>query len=573
MVKRAGTVSLCLIVFVWASSEVAGATVSPHLARATRSHVAAKLCGARRQRRRCVRRPAAHRILARAAAVKKTRRRPAKPAAPKQTVPVSSGSAPSTSGSSGSASGSSAGSASGPSGSTGGTSGSTTGSGTSGSPGAAPQSDSGTSWSSFGPHVETWAYDDCANGGSSASASAAVVRAWVTYAEANCGPAGDAKTLSDCHSGSAVFCDVIQYLDTNWIYQEGSPPWTLFEQAAGEDWYQHTPGSSTSRIESNGYGGGALIDQANPAVRSWFQSYARGNYDGVDGLMMDDQSGGLSTQLYYSTCGCGSSSEVGSDAALRAAHEAMSAALTHSDGRPFLQVDNTLPVNPYLPQGLDMLDHSIGVDGLIAEGEPEYDGTLDPYYSTLLDQIAYVADAPNAFVVPLSYGQAGASYQAQSRRVQEATVLLGYSPGHLVDWANLETGSSDLAVWPEEGIYPTEPVQSMGVPGGSGCLAGTGQVCSIGGHVSLEVAPGVYRREFGACYDRGVAFGACAAIVNTTSSPVTVKASWLTQTYTHQITTSGGDVQSGGTITTVGAGFTPTSTTVAPDDATLLAGH
>ena len=53
--------------------------------------------------------------------------------------------------------------------------------------------------------------------------------------------------------------------------------------------------------------------------------------------------------------------------------------------------------------------------------------------------------------------------------------------------------------------------------GGAGpttILAGNGNVCSTGGHNDIQVAPGVYRREFGTCYDKGVRFGACAAIVS-----------------------------------------------------------
>ncbi len=402
-------------------------------------------------------------------------------------------------------------------------------------------------------------------------ASAGLVRAWVSFAEANCGVGGDAKALADCHSGSTVVCDVIQYLDTNWVYPTGSPTWAPLSAAASEDWFQHVPGSTTDRIATAGYGGGYLLDQANPAVQSWFAGYAQQNYDDVDGLMMDDQAPSLSSALYYATCGCSSTAEIGSDAALQAAHEAMSAAMVHTSGQPFVQVDNSLAANPYLPQGLGLLDHGSGVDGLIAEGAPEYDGTLDPFYSTLLDQIAYVADESSGFVVPLSYGQAGAAYQPAERRVQEATMLLGYSPGHLVDWADLEQGSGDLAVWPEEGIYPTGALESMSAPGGSGCLAGTGVVCSTGGHNDLAVSAGVYRREFSDCYDQGTGFGGCAAIVNTTASPITVSASWLTQSYGHEITFDGGDVQSGGSIDLTGLPFTAGQTTIPAHDAILLA--
>ncbi|MGO9495643.1 MAG: hypothetical protein ACLQA5_02870 [Solirubrobacteraceae bacterium] len=363
---------------------------------------------------------------------------------------------------------------------------------------------------------------------------------------------------------------MIQYLDTNWIYQNGSPPWQPFTAAASESWYQHVPGSTTTRIVSSGYGGGYLINQTNPQVQSFFQSYVRSHYGAEDGLMMDDQSASLSSQLFYATCGCGSSEEIGSTPALQAAHESMSAAMTHSDGQPYLQIDNSLPPNPYLPQGFGMLDPATGVEGLISEGAPEYNGTLDPFYSTLLDEIAYVANETSGFVVPLSYGAAGASYQQQSRRVQEATILLGYSSGHLVDWADLEQGSGDLAVWPEEGLYPTSPVESMGPPGGTGCLAGTGAVCSTGGHNDLQVAPGVYRREFDACYDQGVLFGPCAAIVNTTGSPITISSAWLEQSYGHQMTFSGGDAESGGSVNLTGSPFVPNSTTVGAQDATLL---
>ena len=423
----------------------------------------------------------------------------------------------------------------------------------------------GSSWSSFSSHVETWALDDCGEG---SGTSSSLVRAWASYVETNCGPGGVAKALSDCHSGGSVFCNVIQYLDTNWIYPQGSPPYSQFSQAASESWYQHVPGSG-SRVQTGAFGGGSLINQSSSAVQSFFQGYVRSRYDSADGLMMDDQSSSLNTQLYFSTCGCKATAEASSDCALRAAHTSMSAAMTHSSGQPFVQIDNTLPPNPYLPQGLDVLNQG-GVHGLLKEGSPESNGKLDPYYSTLLDEIAYVATQSNSFVVPLSYGQAGAASQQQSRRVQEATILLGYSPGHLVDWADLNQGSNNLSVWPEEGIYPTQPVQSMGAPGGSGCLAGTGNVCSTGGHNDLQVAPGVYRREFAACYDQGTAIGPCASIVNTTASPVAVASSWLTNSYAHQVTFNGTDVQAGGTISTTSAAFTPGSTTVGIHDAILL---
>ena len=606
MLKNVIAMFLCLSAMAGVISDVAAAksvTSSRSSAPAAKSTHRAR-CARGSHRRSCRQQPKRKTVvLARVAAASRHGKKPRSGSGPSSTTsepaspgtvsssstasaspapssqPAGAGSSSSTSGSAagsgrsgGSGPVSAGGSGSGSTGSSGPVSGGGSGSGSTGGSGPVSAGGSGSpSGDVSAPvpaHVQTWAYDDCGNGGTGAGAG--LVQAWVSYAESNCGPGGDGKALSDCHSGGRVFCDVVAYLDTNWIYPGSSPMWGSFSAASSADWFQHSPGSS-AQISTGDFGGGYLIDQAQAGVRSFFASYAQSNYDGVDGLMMDDQSAGLSAQLYSSSCGCSADSEFGSDAALQAAHSAMSAAMTHANGQPFTQIDNTLPPNPYLPQGLNLLDQSTGVTGLVAEGEPEDDGTLDPDYSTLLDQIAYVAHTSHAFVVPLSYAQAGASDQAQSRRVQEATMLLGYNPGHLVDWADLEQGSSDLAVWPEEGIYPTKPVQSMSAPGGSGCLTGSGQVCATGGHNSLQVAPGVYRREFGACYDQSVAFGACAAIVNTTASPVTIRSSWLSSTYSHQVTLTGGDVQSGGTINTTTTTFTPNTTTINPHDATILA--
>ena len=74
-----------------------------------------------------------------------------------------------------------------------------------------------------------------------------------------------------------------------------------------------------------------------------------------------------------------------------------------------------------------------------------------------------------------------------------------------------------------------------------------------------------------ASYDQGVGFGPCAAIVNDTSGVVSVSPTWLTHSYTHQITMVGGDVQSGGSINTAGAPFVPFVTEVPVHDAMLLA--
>ena len=415
-------------------------------------------------------------------------------------------------------------------------------------------------------HVDTWAYDDGCNGGT--GARSAFVRKWVTFAESNCGPQAT-KARTDCHADGTIYCYAMQYLDTNWDFTDAQIP--VANAASGDMWLHAPSAQPFSDIYTTGPSGGRLMNQSSPLLRSFFQSYVRTDYDADDGLLMDWQSPSLSQELSYSTCGCSSTVELPTNRMLRAAHRQMAAAMTHSDGRPFIQADNSLPPNPYLPQGLKMLDPAMGVDGWVAEGTPENDGSLDRYYSTLLDQMAYITTRTTGFVTLLSYGNARAKNQHRARRVQEATVLLGFRPAQVVDWADLERGSPRLAVWPEEGIYPTDPVQSMRAPSGRGCLAGVGVVCSRGGHNSLEVAPGVYRRVFRACSNRRISFGACGAIVNTTGRPVVVRASWLSGVpFAHRIALVGGDVQSGGTIRLKALPFHPDMTVVGAHDAMLL---
>jgi hypothetical protein len=406
-------------------------------------------------------------------------------------------------------------------------------------------------------HVPAWAYDDGCNGG--AGASARLVQQWVTYAESNCGPEAT-KALDDCGS----ICTPVQYLDAGWIYAQGSAP---IARAAAESWWQHEPGydDAAHRISNDAYGGGSLLDQANPQVDQWFQDYVRADYANYPALMMDDMTATVSEELWGSNVTA--SAELPSDQALELSHEQFASYMTHADGSPFTQIDNALTPNPYLPPPFQMLGAPGAVTGLIAEGAPIYNGQMTAFYSTLLDELAYVDETSDDFAVLLSYAANGAR---RARLVQAATVLLAYDGSHVVSWPDLETSSPDLAVWPEQGIVGAGPVESMAGPAGAGCLSGNGTVCSSGGHNSLQVAPGVYRREFRGCSDRGQAFGVCAAIVNARSSPVTISPAWLQLAYRHELGLNGGDVQSGGSVNLAGSRFVAGRTVLGAHSAAIL---
>lgn len=412
-------------------------------------------------------------------------------------------------------------------------------------------------------HAPTWAYVDGCNG--AVGASAWLVRQWVSYGESNCGPSNH-RAIRDCRTRHRVFCTPVEYLNAFWVYAEGGVPiW----RAARESWWLHVPPyhDAAHRLYVSSYGGGHAVNQANPAVDAWFGRYVRRHYNAYPALMLDDQTSTLGAEFYYA--GVKSSLEIRTNRGLRRAHQDLAGALTRRHNRAFLQIDNSFTPTPYVVPPFAMLGHPSAVEGLVAESAPEDDGTLTPYYTTLLDDMAHVDATRRAFIVLLSYDPAGA---LQSRRVQVATALLGYSGGHIVSWSELETDSNRLAIWPEEGLVPRDPLESMSRPRGHACLTGQGVVCSRGGHHDLEVARGVFRREFGNCYYRGNPIGRCAAIVNTTGGPVTVRGSWLRQGYQHQIVMVGGDVQSGGRLSVTGASFSVNSTVIAPHDAVLLTG-
>jgi hypothetical protein len=414
-------------------------------------------------------------------------------------------------------------------------------------------------------HIPTWTFDDNCTGGLGASKS--LVRRWVTYAVSGCGPR-DHKAIHDCHGNGVAYCTDFVYLDAILVYHNNPP----VDRSAHESWWLHQPGHTdrAHRLVFNtpGVGIGNMLNQSNRGVDAWFKSYVHKYDNDFDGLQLDDTAGSPSDQFYGS--GFTKSNEISTVRGILAEHRDMAESLIHKNGQPFLQVDNGLSVNPFLKPAFPELNHPGSVVGLVAEDDPlNASGTLVSYYSTLLDDMAYMDHMPrNNFLVLLSYDPNGS---LKARRVQAATELLGFNGGQIVSWSSLDQRSRDLQIWPEEGIYPTGPVESMGRPGGRGCLAGSGKVCSRGGHRSLEVAGGVYRREFRQCYNRGVAFGSCAVIMNDTGHKVTVKARWLHLSYDHKIAMIGHEVQAGGRINVNGAAFTAGKTTVGPRDALLIA--
>ena len=258
-------------------------------------------------------------------------------------------------------------------------------------------------------HIETWAYDDgWPEGG---GASSALVAQWVNYAEGT----GGSKPVTDCHSTGAT-CTSLAYFNPHRIYDCAGCSVPLSLTTTPEDWWLHIPGFSDSahriRTSFNGTTTANLPNLTLSAVRDWFANYARANDNAYDGFMVDDTPATLHDERYPS--GYETSNELTTDAQVVSGESLLAAALTHSDGTPFVQFDNGISVNHYLPPGFNRLNNA-GVAGLVTEGVPVASGTFTGYYDSLLDEMAYINTQASKFMVILGYDASGS---LQARRDQ-----------------------------------------------------------------------------------------------------------------------------------------------------------
>jgi hypothetical protein len=403
------------------------------------------------------------------------------------------------------------------------------------------------------------ARDEYFGEGSGASASS-VVRL-VSYAR------GDGKAVADCHS-ILNGCKAVFYFDYNHPYASSAgcnyQPDVQYLAAASESWFVHWPGytDSAHRVYGKGPPGSmaCTIYDMNPnssGVQGWWLNYLQTNADNYDIYYLDDDAADVVDATYFPSGGgcppwpsyCYSTQEIPNNAAEAQARANFVNAMSHSNGDPmyFFSNGGILPDLPYTDR---MLGESC--EGCIAN---DSSAVVPSNYIHELNELATM-DGTSAASILISKGHwpSGSATQILQRMVTIGVAWLGYKEGHTIVMANLEDQTSNLAVWPEELIYPSGPVESM-----NGDASG------------IQVASGVWRREFTTCYQSGVYFGRCAAIVNSTGSAVTVASSWLTQRYGHLITMSGGDVLNGGIANVLGGSFTPGTTQIPAGSALLLA--
>jgi hypothetical protein len=338
--------------------------------------------------------------------------------------------------------------------------------------------------------------------------------------------------------------------------------------AASESWFVHNTGYTDSTHRVYGYRpNGCLVWAMNPnntAYQSWWRSYLRSFADGYDLYYLDDDYMVLIKEMYFGqTPGgcqpwphyCRTTQEIPDDVHMVLAHASLVNAMTHRNGAPMYFIFQQASFNNALDASA--FKTTARFRGMTCEACVSF-GSHPAFtfaYPRVLDAMAATIAVGGLFVLS-SQGNAptGSATQTLQRLLTTGFVWLGYKEGFTAVWPDLETqNKTNLPVWPEDLIYPSAPLQNM-----------------TAGHADLEVASGVYRREFARCYQNGVFFGQCASVVNGNNSAITVQSSWLKQIYHHSVTLAGGDVLSGGVAHRSGAQFVANTTSVQAGGAILL---
>lgn len=383
---------------------------------------------------------------------------------------------------------------------------------------------------------------------------------------------GSNKPVADCHSGIHA-CKAVFYMRPYAIVN--SSPSACSEHpdvnvmaAASESWFVHLSGYSDSahRVYGKDPRGCTIwaMDPNTSAMQSWWLNYLRSKANNYDLMFIDMSPMSLGNATYfYSGGGCSpwphvclSTQELPNDAAVVAARVNFVSALNYRNGSPmFAYYQQAYPTSTEMDD-LTALAATTRLEGVTCEGciatwaTPVHPANYKPY---LDEMAAVIAGGDTFYVISDGSSPTGSATQTLQRLVTTGFIWLAYKEGQTIVQPNLESATNNLAIWPEDLIYPSQPVQTM-----------------ISGSADLQVSSGVWRREFKTCYQASRFFGRCAAILNSTSSTITVRSSWLTQSYQHVVSLSGGDVLSGGTATVAVTPFTPNVTTVAPGAALLL---
>lgn len=227
------------------------------------------------------------------------------------------------------------------------------------------------------------------------------------------------------------------------------------------------------------------------------------------------------------------------------------------NGQPQPLFFNGCSSNPAAATAVNLIKMRPNILGCITESNVNAKSIRNGRVEYSLDNCARVTLSRNGGIFVNGPDEDGGML---ARRQSTAFNMLCYVPGREVFWEEEEWGGKYVNVFPEASIYPAQPLESMQLPGrcpdatisddGQGHDGSQTAACTAHGHNDLLVGGlNVERREFGKCAKWGAPAGGCAVIWNLSDSPVSVRASWLKQRYSHEMQMIGGTIDEGGAIT------------------------
>jgi hypothetical protein len=434
-------------------------------------------------------------------------------------------------------------------------------------------------------HIETWAGYYLGGSNEGRKSPAATIRRWVTYLESS--NAGRPKSYAICNIAGHP-CNSVAYVDTNNQYF-GSCGWSdavvnngLSQQRPLPEsaWLHASADLSYDNRLFNNYSAkcvprtndtGLWVNRKSDAASRYFNAYFQRQFgSSVPDYYFDDDT------TLINVFGGRQAYEYGSWRDLERAQAHWLGAERNRYGRAQNLFFNGCNNNPYIVPGTGLVKSKPNIDGCVSEGNVSSANISNGRDLYALDNCARVSLNRNGGI--FVNGINGESNTAAYRIQVMAFTWLCYVPGRVVTWLDPE-GGDFVNVFPEEGIYPARPVQSMRFPSGcpdatisargAGNDASSGDPCSVHGHNDLLLGgvTNVLRREFHACYNQGKPVGPCAVIWNMGETPVTLTPQWFTQRYRHKLTITGGTIDEGGRVS-----FTPLGRgePIAPYEALLL---
>jgi hypothetical protein len=417
-------------------------------------------------------------------------------------------------------------------------------------------------------HVETWAGYHYGGVNEGAASPPSTIRKWVTYLDGGwpfnrnvCDvPGHPCLTVDYINASNEYFgqCGYSEAVAAGGLKQQGTlaesawlhvkPPPTYANRIFNNLYSRCTPASPNTGLfinkKSRTGAGNAL---------TFFNSFMLRKYGGrwPDYLMNDD------ITVYNNLWPTGHAAyEYSSWVDVTNAQAAFLGGEVNDKRLPQPLFFNGCGNNPAAVTGVSLIKMRPNIVGCITENNTGKDAIRNGRVVYSLDNCARVTlSAHGGIFVNGPDGDPGAI----ARRQATAFNMLCYVPRREVFWEEPQFGSKFVNVFPEQGIYPMRPLQSMRIPSrcpeeeialdGPG-IAYSSNPCAVHGHNDLLVAgaQNVFRREFSQCYNQGVAVGQCAVIWNVNDKPVTMLEGWLKQRYSRTMTMNGGTIDERGTV-------------------------